>query len=281
MRYATCYGSVGKGLTCVSPVAANDAAGRVKIARHTKTGQYAAVKIVSKHALITSRLSMADAAESAEKILLGIEREIVIMKLIDHPNILKLYDVWETSGELYLVMEYVAGGELFDYLVKRGRLDNREALKYFQQIIFAVDYCHRFNIAHRDLKPENLLLDDEHNIKVADFGMAAWEGGAGMLETSCGSPHYASPEVVEGRQYHGSTSDIWSCGVILHALLAGRLPFDDANMVKLLEKVKSAKFTMPTDIPPAATDLLSRMLRKDVSKRITAGLFCSICLGRG
>ncbi|KAH7106012.1 kinase-like domain-containing protein [Auriculariales sp. MPI-PUGE-AT-0066] len=243
--------------------------GRVKIARHSKTGLYAAVKIVSKQALLTSRMSMSDAADSAEKVLLSIEREIVIMKLIDHPNILKLYDVWETSTELYLVMEFVESGELFEYLVKKGRLSIAEALQYFQQIIFAVDYCHRFNIAHRDLKPENILLDRDMNIKVADFGMAAWEGGPGMLETSCGSPHYASPEVVAGRQYHGSTSDIWSCGVILFALLAGRLPFDDPDMRRLLEKVKLGRFDMPTDIPLAARELLSRMLQKDVSQRIS------------
>lgn len=172
-------------------------------------------------------------------------------------------------------MEYVEGGELFDYLVSRGRLPVDEALHYFQQIIFAVDYCHRFNIAHRDLKPENLLLDKARNIKVADFGMAAWEGGVGMLETSCGSPHYASPEVVEGRSYHGSTSDIWSCGVILFALLAGRLPFDDENIRTLLEKVKLGKYAMPNDIDPAAKDLIARMLQKDVAKRIT------VCGARG
>ncbi|KAG9042646.1 hypothetical protein FS837_010597, partial [Tulasnella sp. UAMH 9824] len=157
--------------------------GHVRIARHAKTGEYAAVKIVSKHALVNSRMSMAHAGEEEDKILLAIEREIVIMKLIDHPNVLSLYDVWETKSELYLVMEYVQGGELFDYLVQRGRLPFAEAVHYFQQIINAVDYCHRFNIAHRDLKPENLLLDKERNIKVADFGMAAWEGGDAMLKT--------------------------------------------------------------------------------------------------
>jgi serine/threonine-protein kinase HSL1, negative regulator of Swe1 kinase len=243
--------------------------GRVKIARHAKSGTYAAVKIVSKQALLTSRMSMSKVAESAERILLCIEREIVVMKLIDHPNILKLYDVWETSSELYLVMEYVEGGELFDYLVEQGRLPVPEALQYFQQTIFAVDYCHRFNIAHRDLKPENILFDRDKNIKVADFGMATWDSGAGMLETSCGSPHYASPEVISGKQYQGSTADIWSCGVVLYALLAGKLPFDDQDMVHLLDKVKAGKYIMPTEIPLAAQDLLCRMLEKDVTKRIS------------
>ena len=158
---------------------------------------------------------------------------------------------------------------MFEYLVSRGRLPVDEALHYFQQIISAMDYCHSFNIAHRDLKPENLLLDRHKNIKVADFGMAAWEGGTGMLETSCGSPHYASPEVVQGKAYRGCTSDIWSCGVILFALLAGRLPFDDGNIRALLEKVKIGKYTMPSDIPLVAKHLLLRMLEKDVDKRIT------------
>lgn len=243
--------------------------GRVKIARNTTTGEYAAVKIVSKQALISSRMSMTGMREQADKILLSIEREIVLMKLIDHPNVLSLYDVWETSNELYLILEYVQNGELFDHLVAKGRLSMQEALMYFQQIIAAVDYCHRFKIAHRDLKPENLLLDRNNNIKVADFGMAAWEGGIDMLETSCGSPHYASPEVVQGKAYKGFTSDIWSCGVILYALLVGRLPFDDDNIRTLLDKVKRAKFVMPTDIPLAAQDLIARMLEKDVDKRIS------------
>ncbi|KAG8884936.1 clathrin associated protein complex large subunit [Tulasnella sp. 331] len=243
--------------------------GHVRLARHITTQKYAAVKIVSKHALVSSRLSMSKAGEEEDKILLAIEREIVIMKLIDHPNVLSLFDVWETKSELYLVMEYVEGGELFDYLVLKGRLPTSEALHYFQQIIHAVDYCHRFNIAHRDLKPENLLLDKDKNIKVADFGMAAWEGGDAMLNTSCGSPHYASPEVVAGEAYHGSISDIWSCGVILYALMAGRLPFDDDNVRVLLDKVRDGRFAMPTDIDPSAKDLLRRMLEKDVRKRIT------------
>ncbi|TCD67958.1 hypothetical protein EIP91_011759 [Steccherinum ochraceum] len=243
--------------------------GRVRIARHSKTGQYAAVKIVSKNALLNSRLSMRNLGEEAERILHSIEREIVIMKLIEHPNIMRLYDVWETSSELYLILEYVEGGELFEYLCNKGRLSTPEALGYFQQIITAVNYCHRFNIAHRDLKPENLLLDANMNIKVADFGMAIWQGKTDLLQTACGSPHYAAPEVIMGRAYNGTSSDVWSCGVILFALLAGRLPFDDEDLPTLLDKVKLGTFTMPTDIDPAAQSLISRMLEKDVQKRIT------------
>lgn len=236
-----------------------------------KTKQYAAVKIVSKNVLVNSRMSLSSLAEDHERILQGIEREIVIMKLIEHPNVMRLYDVWETSTELYLILEYVEGGELFDYICENGRLSTSEALGYFQQIITAVDYCHHFNIAHRDLKPENLLLDGSKNIKVADFGMAAWQKSSsnGMLKTACGSPHYAAPEVIAGTPYNGSASDIWSCGIILFALLAGRLPFDDDDLATLLEKVKIAKFEIPSHIDRRAKHLISRMLEKDVQKRIT------------
>ncbi|KAI0289554.1 kinase-like domain-containing protein [Russula brevipes] len=259
------------GLWKIGRTIGKGSSGRVRIARHSKTGKYAAVKIVSKTALVNSRRSIQGLVDQADRILLGIEREIVIMKLIDHPNIMRLYDVWETSTELYLILEYVEGGELFDYLCKRGRLSTPEALGYFQQIIAAIDYCHRFNIAHRDLKPENLLLDQDKNIKVADFGMAAWQmnNTSGLLRTACGSPHYAAPEVIEGRAYNGSSSDIWSCGVILFALLAGRLPFDDEDLHTLLEKVKVGSYDMPQTFDKRAQDLIKRMLEKDVRKRIT------------
>ena len=193
------------------------------------------------------------------------------MKLIDHPNIMRLYDVWETSMELFLVLEYVQGGELFEYLCEKGRLPTTEALGYFQQIISAVDYCHHFNIAHRDLKPENILLDKDHNIKIADFGMAAWQANKqdGMLYTSCGSPHYAAPEIINGEPYNGSPADIWSCGIILYALLSGKLPFDDEDCSALLGKVMVGKYVMPQGIDPLAQDLIRKMLITDARKRIT------------
>ncbi|TFK51778.1 Pkinase-domain-containing protein [Heliocybe sulcata] len=255
----------------IGRVIGKGSSGRVRIARHARTGQYAAVKIVSKNAILESRMSLDDLENEADRILMAIEREIVIMKLIDHPSILRLYDVWETSNELYLILEYVEGGELFEYLCDKGKLSTSEALDYFQQVISAVDYCHRFNIAHRDLKPENLLLDKNKKIKVADFGMAAWQknGASSLLQTACGSPHYAAPEVIMGKSYNGFSSDIWSCGVVLYALLAGRLPFDDEDLGTLLAKVKIGKFTMPNSFDPLAKDLISRMLEKDTAKRIT------------
>ncbi|KAF9052351.1 Pkinase-domain-containing protein, partial [Hymenopellis radicata] len=242
--------------------------GRVKIARHAKTGQMAAVKIVPKAFLYSRMDSLNNAADEAERFELALQREIVIMKLIDHPNIMKLYDVWDTTHHLYLILEHVQGGELFEYLCEQGRLSSHEALRYFHQIIAAVDYLHRFNIVHRDLKPENILLDAQRNVKLADFGMAAWQSDS-LLQTSCGSPHYAAPEIVNGLDYDGAISDIWSCGIILHAMLAGCLPFDDEDCLELLEKVRLAEFEMPEVIEPLAQDLISKMLTKDVSKRIT------------
>ncbi|KAG7093594.1 hypothetical protein E1B28_007260 [Marasmius oreades] len=241
--------------------------GRVKLARHAKSGQMAAVKIVSKSFLYSRTESLDEAASEAEYKELSLQREIIVMKLIEHPNVMRLYDVWDLPDEIYLILEYVQGGELFDYLCEKGRLPVSEALSYFQQIIHAVDYCHRFNIAHRDLKPENILLDTDLNIKIADFGMAIFQSDA-MLRTSCGSPHYAAPEVVSGGSYDGTKADIWSCGIILHALLVGRLPFDDEDCEVLLQKVGQGKFEMPRDIPPLAQDLLRRMLTKDVRRRI-------------
>lgn len=238
--------------------------GRVRLAKHSETGQLAAVKIVPKSKFQKNEQGKETGGASPY----GIEREIIIMKLISHENIMALYDVWENKGELYLVLEYVEGGELFDYLIKKGRLQEKEAIHYFKQIVHGVSYCHQFNICHRDLKPENLLLDKNLNIKIADFGMAALEINSKLLETSCGSPHYASPEIVTGKNYHGSPSDVWSCGIILFALLTGHLPFDDENIRKLLIKVQNGKFIMPNYLSHEAKDLIWKMLKVNPLERI-------------
>ncbi|KAE8297791.1 Serine/threonine-protein kinase BRSK2 [Larimichthys crocea] len=199
----------------------------------------------------------------------SVEREIAILKLIEHPHVLKLHDVYENKKYLYLVLEHVSGGELFDYLVKKGRLTPKEARKFFRQIISALDFCHSHSICHRDLKPENLLLDEKNNIRIADFGMASLQVGDSLLETSCGSPHYACPEVIRGEKYDGRKADAWSCGVILFALLVGALPFDDDNLRNLLEKVKLGVFHMPHFIPPDCQNLLRGMIEVDATKRLT------------
>ncbi|XP_054719841.1 serine/threonine kinase SAD-1-like [Uloborus diversus] len=190
------------------------------------------------------------------------------MKLIEHPHVLALYDVYENKKYLYLILEHVSGGELFDYLVKKGRLTPKEARKFFRQIISALDFCHSHCICHRDLKPENLLLDDKNNIRIADFGMASLQMEGAMLETSCGSPHYACPEVIRGEKYDGRRADVWSCGVILYALLVGALPFDDDNLRQLLEKVKRGVFHIPHFVPPECQELLRAMIQVCPNKRM-------------
>ncbi|KAH0835946.1 hypothetical protein J3R83DRAFT_9871 [Lanmaoa asiatica] len=247
------------------------ASGRVRIAKHRRTGQLAAVKILPLQPLMNSRASLATHLAKSEKQRLGIDREIIMMKLMNHPNILRIYDVFEGENELYLVLEYVEGGELFDFLVNRGRLPPLDALAFFKQIVYGLNYAHTFSIIHRDLKPENILIHSLNPplIKLADWGMAAFAPPALQLETSCGSPHYASPEIVNGRKYKGNATDIWSCGVILFALLTGRLPFDDKNVRTLLAKVKTGRFEVPAYVDPLARDLLTRMLVVDVNQRIT------------
>ncbi|XP_077067435.1 serine/threonine-protein kinase BRSK2 isoform X3 [Siphateles boraxobius] len=229
--------------------------GLVKLGIHCVTCQKVAIKIVNREKL-------------SESVLMKVEREIAILKLIEHPHVLKLHDVYENKKYLYLVLEHVSGGELFDYLVKKGRLTPKEARKFFRQIISALDFCHSHSICHRDLKPENLLLDEKNNIRIADFGMASLQVGDSLLETSCGSPHYACPEVIRGEKYDGRKADVWSCGVILFALLVGALPFDDDNLRNLLEKVKLGVFHMPHFIPPDCQNLLRGMIEVEAGKRL-------------
>ncbi|XP_028424434.1 serine/threonine-protein kinase BRSK1 isoform X3 [Perca flavescens] len=230
--------------------------GLVKLGVHCITSQKVAIKIVNREKL-------------SESVLMKVEREIAILKLIEHPHVLKLHDVYENNKYLYLVLEHVSGGELFDYLVKKGRLTPKEARKFFRQIISALDFCHSHSICHRDLKPENLLLDEKNNIRIADFGMASLQVGDSLLETSCGSPHYACPEVIRGEKYDGRRADVWSCGVILFALLVGALPFDHDNLRQLLEKVKSGVFHMPHFIPPDCQSLLKGMIEVNPEIRLT------------
>lgn len=253
------------------------ASGRVKIAKHKRTGQLAAVKILPIAPLVSSRNPI-NIQYAYEKFRLGIDREITMMKLMNHPNIMRIYDVFESETELYLVLEYVEGGELFDFLVNRGKLPPEEAVEYFKQIIYGLNYAHTFSIIHRDLKPENILIASLSPplIKIADWGMAAFAPPSLQLDTSCGSPHYASPEIVNGEKYQGNATDIWSCGVVLYALLTGRLPFDDNDVRTLLAKVRYGRYKTPVWLDPLAGDLISRMLVVDVARRITVrvSIFC-------
>lgn len=178
------------------------------------------------------------------------------------------YTVIATKTDIVMVLEY-AEKELFDYLVKRGRCSDEEARKFFQQIICAVEYCHRHKIVHRDLKPENLLIDKERNVKIADFGLSNIMTDGNFLKTSCGSPNYAAPEVISGKLYAGPEVDVWSCGVILYVLLVGKLPFDDDYIPALFKKIAAGNFHMPSYISTGAARLIRAMLQVHPVQRIT------------
>ena len=189
------------------------------------------------------------------------------MKLLDHPNIVKLYQVIETEKTLYLVMEYASGGEVFDYLVAHGRMKEKEARAKFRQIVSAVQYCHQKRIIHRDLKAENLLLDSEMNIKIADFGFSNEFCLGQKLDTFCGSPPYAAPELFQGKKYDGPEVDVWSLGVILYTLVSGSLPFDGANLKELRERVLRGKYRIPFYMSTDCENLLKKFLVLNPAKR--------------
>ncbi|KAG1365522.1 CBL-interacting protein kinase 32 [Cocos nucifera] len=233
---------------------------KVKFARNSETGEPVAIKILDKEKVLKNKL------------VEQIKREIATMKLIKHPNVVRLYEVMGSKTKIFLVLEYVTGGELFDKIVNHGRMREDEARRYFQQLINAVDYCHSRGVYHRDLKPENLLLDAYGNLKVSDFGLSALSQQVrddGLLHTTCGTPNYVAPEVLNDRGYDGATADLWSCGVILFVLLAGYLPFEDSNLMTLYKKISAAEFTCPSWLSFGAMRLLARILNPNPMTRIT------------
>lgn len=229
--------------------------GKVKIGEHQLTKHKVAVKILNRQKI------------KSLDVVGKIRREIQNLKLFRHPHIIKLYQVISTPTDIFMIMEYVSGGELFDYIVKNGKLQEHEARRFFQQIISGVDYCHRHMIVHRDLKPENLLLDHNMHVKIADFGLSNMMLDGEFLRTSCGSPNYAAPEVISGKLYAGPEVDIWSCGVILYALLCGTLPFDDEHVPTLFRKIKTGIFPIPEYLNKTVVSLLCQMLQVDPLKR--------------
>eukprot|EP01068_Selenidium_serpulae_P003762 Selendium_serpulae@DN3284_c0_g1_i5.p1 len=196
-------------------------------------------------------------------------REINILRRMNHPHVTRMYEVIDTPSDLFMVMEYLPGGELFDHIVTRWRLNEVEARKYFQEIISGVEHCHQHMVCHRDLKPENILLTHKFKVKVGDFGLSNFMTDGEFLHTSCGSPNYASPEVVAAKAYAGPEVDVWSCGVILYALLCGNLPFDDENVTNLFRKIKHGHFTIQGHLTSQAKDLIIRMLSVDPIRRIS------------
>ncbi|XP_043399558.1 serine/threonine-protein kinase MARK1 isoform X6 [Chelonia mydas] len=227
---------------------------KVKLARHVLTGREVAVKIIDKTQLNPTSL---------QKLF----REVRIMKILNHPSIVKLFEVIETEKTLYLVMEYASGGEVFDYLVAHGRMKEKEARAKFRQIVSAVQYCHQKCIVHRDLKAENLLLDADMNIKIADFGFSNEFTIGNKLDTFCGSPPYAAPELFQGKKYDGPEVDVWSLGVILYTLVSGSLPFDGQNLKELRERVLRGKYRIPFYMSTDCENLLKKLLVLNPIKR--------------
>ncbi|XP_049863969.1 serine/threonine-protein kinase MARK2-like isoform X14 [Schistocerca gregaria] len=227
---------------------------KVKLAKHVPTGKEVAIKIIDKTQLNPGSL---------QKLF----REVRIMKMLDHPNIVKLFQVIETEKTLYLVMEYASGGEVFDYLVLHGRMKEKEARAKFRQIVSAVQYCHQKKIIHRDLKAENLLLDSEMNIKIADFGFSNEFTPGNKLDTFCGSPPYAAPELFQGKKYDGPEVDVWSLGVILYTLVSGSLPFDGSTLRELRERVLRGKYRIPFYMSTDCENLLKKFLVLNPAKR--------------
>ncbi|KAF4667445.1 hypothetical protein FOL47_003576 [Perkinsus chesapeaki] len=230
--------------------------GKVKLGTHILTGEKVAIKILEKEKIVD--------ISDVERV----SREIKILKLIRHPHIVQLYEIIETHRQLYLIMEYAPGGELFDYIVDNQRVNEDEACKFFRQIICGVEKIHELGVVHRDLKPENLLLDEEKNIKIVDFGLSNTFDKGQLLKTACGSPCYAAPEMIAGKSYVPYMCDIWSCGVILFALVCGYLPFEDQNTAQLYKKIMSGHYQTPNYVTASVKSLIKGLLTTNPERRM-------------
>ncbi|KAI3666855.1 hypothetical protein L6452_41893 [Arctium lappa] len=227
--------------------------------RNIETGVSVAVKIIDKEKVL--KVGMMN----------QIKREISVMRLVKHPNVVQLYEVMASKTKIYFVLEYVKGGELFNKVAK-GKLKEDAARNYFRQLITAIDFCHSRGVYHRDLKPENLLVDEEGNLKVSDFGLSALletRRQDGLLHTACGTPSYIAPEVIHQKGYDGAKADIWSSGVVLFVLLTGFLPFRDSNLMEMYRKIARAEFKYPNWFPTEARRLVSKILDPNPETRIS------------
>ncbi|KAJ7958500.1 Non-specific serine/threonine protein kinase [Quillaja saponaria] len=232
---------------------------KVYYGKQIATGESVAIKIINKDQV------------KKECMMEQIKREISVMHLVRHKNIVELKEVMATKTKIFFIMEYVRGGELFAKVAK-GKLKEDLSRKYFQQLISAIDFCHSRGVSHRDLKPENLLLDENEDLKISDFGLSALPEqlrNDGLLHTQCGTPAYVAPEVLRKKGYDGSKADIWSCGVILYVLLAGFLPFQDVNLMNMYRKVFKAEFDFPPWFSSESRRLISKLLVADPGRRIT------------
>ncbi|XP_057958966.1 CBL-interacting serine/threonine-protein kinase 1 isoform X2 [Malania oleifera] len=234
--------------------------GKVKYAEDIESGKPFAVKILEKTRIL--QLNISD----------QIKREIGTLKLLRHPNVVRLHEVLASKTKIYMVLEYVTGGELFDRIASQGKLSEAKGRKLFQQLIDGVSYCHNKGVSHRDLKLENVLVDEKGNIKISDFGLSALPQhfrDDGLLHTTCGSPNYVAPEILANRGYDGAASDIWSCGVILYVILTGYLPFDDRNLAVLYQKIFKGDVQIPKWLSPGAQNMIRRILDPNPVTRLT------------
>ena len=248
--------------------------GKVKLGVHRHFGEETAIKLIKREMVAAAEEHQADGSKMSK-----VEREISVLRLLRHPNIVHLYEVIESERYIGIVLEYGAGGELFDYILAQKCLQEREACRLFAQLVSGVSYLHRKKIIHRDLKLENLLLDRHRNVIITDFGFANNFSARSndLMATSCGSPCYAAPElVVQDGMYVGAAVDVWSCGVILYAMLAGYLPFDDDpanpdgdNINMLYKYIMATPLSFPDYITAEPRSLLQRMLVPDPAKRAT------------
>ncbi|KAH0886778.1 LOW QUALITY PROTEIN: hypothetical protein HID58_062874 [Brassica napus] len=232
---------------------------KVYLARNINTGENVAIKVIDKEKIVKSGMAG------------HIKREISILRRVRHPYTVHLLEVMATKTKIYIVMEYVRGGELFDK-VARGRLREGTARRYFQQLISSVAFCHSRGVYHRDLKLENLLLDDEGNVKVSDFGLSVVSEQLRqekICQTFCGTPAYLAPEVLTRKGYDAAKADVWSCGVILFVLMAGYLPFDDKNVLVMYKKIYKGLFRCPKWFSPELRGLMNRILDTNPDTRIT------------
>uniref|UniRef100_A0A6P4DV94 Mucin-17 isoform X5 n=1 Tax=Drosophila rhopaloa TaxID=1041015 RepID=A0A6P4DV94_DRORH len=236
--------------------------GKVQLGINKETGQEVAIKIIKKCKI------------EAEADLVRIRREVQIMSSVHHPNIIHIYEVFENRDKMVLVMEFAAGGELYDYLSERKVLTEEEARRIFRQVATAVYYCHKHKICHRDLKLENILLDEKGNAKIADFGLSNVFDDQRLLGTFCGSPLYASPEIVEGTPYQGPEVDCWSLGVLLYTLVYGSMPFDGSNFKRLVKQISQGDYYEPRK-PSRASTLIRDMLTVCPRKRASIEQICS------
>ena len=230
--------------------------GKVKLGIHIPTEEQVAIKILEK-----------DKIQDRED-LERISREINFLKRLNHPNIIKIYDIIENSRNFYIIMELASNGELFKYIVKKKKLEETEASYFYYQLILGLEAIHKKKIVHRDIKPENLLLKDNNILTIIDFGLSNKYKKNQLLKTSCGSPCYAAPEMILGRKYHGLLVDIWSSGIVLYAMVCGYLPFEDKNNDKLYKKILNGKFELPSRLSNDCKDLIKKILTVNPKKRI-------------